>query len=324
VPALIVAGFLEEIRVVPWVFAVTLAHTLILGLPVALTCRARRWTRFRTAIAGGFLIGSAPIGLLAGLAGLAQLGSDRTESVGGVPTIVNGVPTLAGGLQYFQLFGAWGCLGSAGALVFWSALRWFGAFAIAGPDFDRPPGRWLGRARYGIPFAGSAVIASVAVAAIPSITMDRTCHNMFKDGRTTISPSVNIDLDVAPADWPTLTRVLEQFGTAHAMSFRNTSTNRPGVVEVLSLSLCTDAGLNIDVIEQRWASQKFASPMPGWGVPIGVYELNNGTLWEAMGRDLVTALDSQWPGKVRFRDADGRLVGRPALLASQYGTVPAR
>jgi len=65
VPALIVAGFSAEIMVLPWAFAITLGHSLILGLPIALVYRAIRWTHLTAAIAGGFLIGAVPGGLLA-------------------------------------------------------------------------------------------------------------------------------------------------------------------------------------------------------------------------------------------------------------------
>jgi hypothetical protein len=44
-PALIVAGLSVSIMILPLAYAVTLAHSIILGLPVALLYRAKQWNR---------------------------------------------------------------------------------------------------------------------------------------------------------------------------------------------------------------------------------------------------------------------------------------
>jgi hypothetical protein len=49
-PALIVSGVSADIRILPLAFAVTLGHSVILGLPVALFFRAKRWTRLSAAL----------------------------------------------------------------------------------------------------------------------------------------------------------------------------------------------------------------------------------------------------------------------------------
>jgi hypothetical protein len=316
-PALIVAGLSANLMVLPLVFAVTLAHSIILGLPVALFYRARRWTRLSTVVIGAFLIGAIPIGML----GWPMHPSVRgTASVDGVTTIINGIPTFAGWLGYLESLVIFGAYGVTGGLVFWLTLRWSGVLTVANPESTRS---MPSQSRIGLLLAGAAVAASVAVAALPSITKDRSCHNMFRDGRSSVSPQASIDLDIAMDDWPRLTRLLEGFGVSHGMSFRNSGESTPAI-KILGLSACTEDGIVITADEQRWASRNYASPIEGRGVPIGVYDLNDGTGWQRLAQELVALLDSEWRGKVRFRDGNGRLVAGSTVLGPQTNSPPSR
>jgi hypothetical protein len=62
-PALIVSAVSADIRILPLAFAVTLGHSVILGLPIALSFRGKGWTRLSTALASAFLIGAIPLGI---------------------------------------------------------------------------------------------------------------------------------------------------------------------------------------------------------------------------------------------------------------------
>ena len=304
VPALIVTGLSADIRILPLVFAVTLAHAVILGLPVALFYRAKRWTRLSAVLVGAFLIGAIPFGILSWPTGSGSAWVD------GIPTIVNGIPTLAGWLGYLRSQAILGGFGATGGFVFWLTLRNCGLLGLADRGQATPTPH---QSRIGIALAGAAVLASVVVAAIPSITMDRSCHNMFRDGRRSASPSLNIDLDIAMDDWPALTALLENFGASHGMSFRDSSDGRPGV-KILGLSACTEQGLVITAHEQRWAPRNYAPAIAGRGVPVTVFDLTGGNTWLPLARELVAALDIQWPGKVRFHGSDGRLIPRSTAL----------
>src|SRR5262245_24200931 len=106
-PALIVAGLSADIRILPLVFAVTLAHAVILGLPVALFYRISRWTRLSAVLVGAFLIGAIPLGILtlpldSYLRGVA-------EAEGVTPTI-----GLAGWLFALRPAVTFGALGAVG------------------------------------------------------------------------------------------------------------------------------------------------------------------------------------------------------------------
>ncbi len=309
-PALVVAGLSANLMLLPLAFAVTLGHSVVLGLPAALFCRAKRWTRFSAAIVGALLIGAIPVGIF----GWPMHPSWRTSaSVDGVPTIIDGVPTLAGWVEYLNLVAEFGALGATGGVMFWLTLKFSGLLTASDARSTRP---LLGQSRIGILLAGVAVSASVAIAALPSITRDRSCHNMFRDGRTSVSPKVRIDLDIAIDDWPMLARILKDFGGAHGMSFRNASEDRPGV-KILGLSVCSEQGLVITADELLWASRTYAPPAAGMGVPIGVFDLNDGIGWRPLAQELVGALDSAWQGKVRFRDGSGRFVPDSTALGPQ-------
>jgi hypothetical protein len=305
-PALIVSGVSADIRILPLAFAVTLGHAVVIGLPVVLYCRAKRWTRLNAVLIGAFLIGALPGGLLTWP---MNLSFRTTGSVDGVATIINGVPTLAGWLGYLKLVGMLGGLGAVGGLAFWLTLKSCGALAVADRDRAAPvSGQWWIAAA----LASAAAAASVAVAAIPSITMDRSCHNVFRDGRRSVLTSLNIDLDITMEEWPAVTTVLENFAVSHGMLFRN-SSNSGSQVKVLGLSACTEQVV-IDVIDQRWASRDYAPLMAGRGVPVWIYDLTEGNAWQPLARELVAEIEPRWPGKVRFRDGGGRLVPPSAVL----------
>jgi hypothetical protein len=318
IPALIVACMFQEIRILPLAFAVTLGHAVFLGLLVALILRAKRKMQFIPILAGGFLVGGLPGGLFTWP--LSPL-RHTSASSDGVQTVINGIPTLAGWAQYGVILGGLGCLGAVGALIFWLTLRSVGSPDVA--DLSSSD-RSIGRPGLSVLLSGIAVVLSIGVFAIPSITKDRTCHNMFRDGRTSVAPKINIDLDVTMDDWPAVTKLLEDFAAAHGMSFRKSSQNQPKVVEVLMLSACRDDGVVVNVVEQRWGSKQYAPIMTGRGVPIIVYDLRDGPGWQPFARDLVTWLESRWPGKVRFRDGLGHLVSGDTVLPADDGSGVSR
>jgi hypothetical protein len=124
VPAAIFSAAVREIAALPVVFVATFAHTLVLGLPTALIYRAKRWQWPGLAVATGFLIGAIPIGVLAWP---VESAPNSSSWVDGVLVSVDGIPTLAGWLEFLRSVGRFGVLGAAGALAFWLTLRWAGA-----------------------------------------------------------------------------------------------------------------------------------------------------------------------------------------------------
>jgi hypothetical protein len=192
VPALMGAGLSASIMILPMAFGITLGHAILLGLPVALFYRAKQWKRVSAAIIGAALIGAIPVGILAWP---LNPSSKTMATDDDVATIIDGVPTLAGWLNYLNELGTFGGLGAVGGLVFWLTLRWSGE--LIAPDPVKPQPR---QRHSSILLAGAAITASLVVFMLPDITKDRSCHNIFRDGRRSAAPRVSIGLDVARDD----------------------------------------------------------------------------------------------------------------------------
>src|ERR1700712_3780566 len=94
-PALILAGLSENLNVLPIAFIVTLAHCILLGVPVAIWFRSRQWKRLGATLVGAGLIGAIPLGIF----------SMSTTS--------------AGWVDYLESLAMLGSLGAVGGLVFW-------------------------------------------------------------------------------------------------------------------------------------------------------------------------------------------------------------
>src|SRR5262245_63952606 len=89
-PALLYSLAGGSYQLLPLTLTVTLAHALVLGLPLFLIVRRTGWVNVFSATAGGFLIGAIPIGLMSWPLTWTR-GSN--VSIEGVPTVIDGVPT---------------------------------------------------------------------------------------------------------------------------------------------------------------------------------------------------------------------------------------
>lgn len=304
-PAFAFGVLSSSATVVPIAFVIALAHAALLGVPLAtLLWRKNRLTAC-SAMVSGFAVGSAIVFVLTWPA----LFSGVSGSVNGIATVVNGVPTTAGWVNYAKGVAFFGQFGAVGGLAFWVSLKLHGAFE------HKSTGKRGPFAQKSVSYFGLLVVFIVAgVLLIPAATKDRSCHNVLRDGRTSISPVLHIDLDVKESDWPDLTQLYIDFAQAHAMQFRDSSENRPGAVTLLYLSACRDDFV-VSTNEQRWSHRNFEPTMPGWGIGIRVYEMEIGAEWPVAAMDLTERLERRWPTQVRFRDNSGSIVPRPPNLS---------
>jgi hypothetical protein len=116
----------EYIRtVVAFALESALAHAVLLGGPLFLGLHRLRWVRWWACILCGFVIGAVPKGIQSWP--WKQATSHVSVSVlrGGkmVQTLVDGVPTLAGWLDYASTVLIYAALGALGGLVFWLIWR---------------------------------------------------------------------------------------------------------------------------------------------------------------------------------------------------------
>lgn len=97
--------------------AVSTVGVLVLGIPAYLALRGRPALRWWGVWLAGFLLAAVPFGLLT----FPDLASNPGEfmEAGGVKLVVNGVPTLAGWINYLEGVVFLGACGTLAAAVFW-------------------------------------------------------------------------------------------------------------------------------------------------------------------------------------------------------------
>jgi hypothetical protein len=276
---------------------VALGHAFILGLPLFLVLRLRHRAGIIACAVGGFVVGAVPLGAVA----LMSLLSLDSASTGGHPTVVNGVPTLAGLIEFAGTVGWMGLIGLAGGLTFFAAIRVSGE--PVRPDVSEvQPRNRIGRRT----MVSAATLLTCAVLVLPAVVKDRSCHNLFRDGRTSANPQIGAELALKAEDWPSLQQLFVNFGTSHSLSFRSDEAIRRGNVEWRELNLCDD-GIYIDAEDRPWLAQ-INSPLATRGISFGIFLLKPDSGWQPVARDLLGRIDATWPGKTTFRAPTGKVI----------------
>jgi hypothetical protein len=102
-----------------------LAHVVLLGIPVVLLLQRLWRISWTSSVLAGWVIGSLPTAVWAWPLRHAQRGVTASDWNGHalVATLVNGVPTWAGWMQYARLVALAGAFGAVGGVAFWWARR---------------------------------------------------------------------------------------------------------------------------------------------------------------------------------------------------------
>ncbi|TVQ35825.1 MAG: hypothetical protein EA370_08975 [Wenzhouxiangella sp.] len=290
--ALVFGAFSRSAQMAALVLVIALIHLV----PAAILYVALAWRNKVTVWAcllSGFLIGMLPIGIVT--FPLLDRSSTTNAWVGGTQTVVDGVPTLAGWIQYGQMLLFFGAIGVAAGFVFW---RLVGATPTSNSRSFRLP---------------TTVLLSVGVVLIggllmlPTLIRDRSCHNVLRDGRTSASPVMVIDLSLKRGEWPELKQFFQRFAGMSGLDYRGSIDDSGGAVSVLSLSLCTEPDFTIGVNEQYW-HHRGGGIIPGRGLSIAIFSLDEGFEWKPIAESLILEMNETWPTRVRFRDSGGRLI----------------
>jgi hypothetical protein len=113
------ADYLSSVAM--FAFETALAHAVLLGTPLFLGLYHLKWLRWWSSMLAGLVLASTPIGIQSWP--LRHAAPHVTTAVirGGklVQTMVNGVPTWAGWLEYARSIGIYAALGAIGGLAFW-------------------------------------------------------------------------------------------------------------------------------------------------------------------------------------------------------------
>jgi len=251
-------------------FLVSAAHAA-LALPLVLIFRHYNRLNTATTVCSGFLLGIVPIGIW-----IWPLGY--------------GDGAAAGWLSYAQAILPFGVFGAVSGAAFWMVLKGLRS-ADTGP-------RWVG--------LGAGALA-VALLVLPILTKDRSCHNLFRDGRNHIRPMLSIDLNVEEANWGAVHAFYQRFSENNRLDFNGTIDRASNHVSLLSLSMCREPGLHVRTNEQEWYDSEFAF-MADRGISISLFQTSEAADWQQLARPLVEELNREFPNRVRYRNGDGELV----------------
>lgn len=290
----------EIVRLARTIFVVALLHAFALGLPLFLILQL--WGRIGIASCalGGFLIGALPAGMLVWT---SMIGVQNASS-GGKATVINGVLTTSGWIEFAYTTGFMGLFGVAGGLAFWVAMRLSGQIAGVSNAREAQSDRLRARSRSIVPVAA---VLTCAILLLPAVVKDNSCHNLFRDGRTSIGPQVFAEVKLSAEDWPALSQIFTDFGAAHALSLRSDQEIRDGNIMWRDLNLCNEDGINIDSVDNAWPART-KSPLADQGVTLRVFALGSDDDWKPLARDLLSRIGTTWPGRTTFRGPDGQVI----------------
>jgi hypothetical protein len=313
VPAFAFGLLSGTLRLVPFAFRVAMEHALVLGLPLVGLLWWKRWVNAWTAVLGGLVVGALGIGVFLWPLRFWEPGQDASIGSGSarLQAIIDGVPTLAGWLQYATVVVPFAIFGALGGLAFWATLRITGLVPLGRARVDVPaPARRLTAL-----LPAAAFVLALAVLALPrmkdwslgsSSQSTASCHNKLF-GHT----EAGIDLAIAVDEWDALTTIYQDLAAELKLSLLDQSEVRPEVVRTLYLSICND-DLVIKTGEQRWAPD-YQPSIAGRGVGIHVYS-DASPAAQSATRRLIQRLHERWPDEVRFVDRTYNFIPTPANL----------
>lgn len=100
---------------------ISTAYVVALGIPAYGLLRWRNAIRWWSTVAMGFLLGAIPPAVL--FWPLRNDDSKIPSSVDGVQTMIEGMPTATGGMQFLAGITTFAALGAVGGLAFWLVAR---------------------------------------------------------------------------------------------------------------------------------------------------------------------------------------------------------
>lgn len=266
----------REARLFPLAFPFVLVSALILGLAPYLMIRAARKDTWVVACLVGFVVGSAPMAIMAALAAASH------------PSALS-ILFDADNLRGIAFFGL---LGAGSALLFWFIVP------SANQTRELPSPRPSRRAAL-LSVAAMGVVAAFFI--VPEATRDRSCHNLFRDGRTSSFSAVGgFDLMVDIDQWHDVEREMVALRDSGDWSFYGKVRTDDGF-PWLQFSLCREPGTNIVVNglpEQRRIS-------------FSVFQPQGGTDWEPAFRTLYERVRARWPNNIEFTNKQGGKMDAP-------------
>jgi hypothetical protein len=289
--ALLAAVAARSARWFPFAFIVA----LLLALPAFIVLdsgRRRGRVTMLSSVVAGFLICALSFGYI------LLIHSPDFLSIDGTPTVVDGWKTAMG--WFYVLFDAarFGLYGAVAGLVFW---LWIGSSAaITGRTASRATA-----ARLSV-FSVAAVTIFAIVQWPPPLLFDRSCHNPFRGGLTSIGPEASLSLNVAEEEWPSVYSLLEEFALRRAWSSMTYVRTERRLWLIMTSSICNKAGTQIQTMGWLYPEEE---------VTLAVYQPQGGDSWMQPAGELVGMLSERWPGRLKFTGDAGEEVPVPEWIA---------
>lgn len=295
VPALALALLglrISDLNAITFAFFIALAHAIIFGLPAYLIISRKKKITWYISIFAGFVIGCIVPAIIFFP---YTPGQNYNAFVNGKETIINGIPTFYGWLNYAKFTAGSGFFGVLGGLSFWLTLK-----ILNKQNSDVANSRISISPYTIIPLA--ILITSITIVMLPIITKDRSCHNPLRGGESSMSPVLSLDVNITDADWSKMTDFFIQFAQEFNLEFKDSSDSKPDVYRILYLSMCHDSGFQFSILEQRWARENYRNPNPNRGVSISVYAFGDDNNLKSIAQHFVIDAKERWPSKVSIRD----------------------
>lgn len=298
------------------VMGFVLAFELVVLLPIHIALHHRGKVTRRTVLAMGMFAGALPWAWFAWP--LRHPEMRTTASVGGVQTMVDGVPTLAGWLEYGSLVAFFALCGLVAAAGFWGALgKRDRAPAPAtkddgGSTAARAP-RWQ---------AVTVATAMGVIVALPVATKDRSCHNVFRDrpvyslsGPNSARPKANLDFPANVQEWNDIAQLIVSFGRERGLDVLDMTEHDEGFRQIY-VSLCNEGGTVISILDRIYF---FGPPMERREeLSVSIFGMRPGADWKRQADALEGVLRTRYGEKLRREDPPTASVSE---LASRLKSV---
>ena len=118
-------GWLQTRNFAIIVLVIVAAHVIVLGMPAFLILFKAKLVRWWSAITAGFVLAAVPFGFWLWPGKYASTGSSSSQSPGGdtIHTMIDGVPTKDGWIEFVEVCIYFGAFGALGGLAFWMVWR---------------------------------------------------------------------------------------------------------------------------------------------------------------------------------------------------------
>ena len=284
---------LGNIALAPFILFVTGAVSVCLALPAYSVLRLYRRETWLSCIVAGFLVGAVVTALI-----LLLLPVPNSEQIGQEMTVVGGVRTAAGWRRYVETVGTVGGIGAGAGGVFWAVLRLL-----------ERAGRWPRLGRLSLTGGISlAIAASWTIFALPGLTMDRSCHNLFRDGRRSIMSALFFTVELEAGEWPRFQDTAERFASAEGWDIAASNDEDKAFSDRRFVNACVEPGT-----QSLFDGADVPRPT---SVLVFVYQPQGGDSWRGPAERLLASIESGFPGRLR-RNLGDTEVQTPSTLLPQ-------